>query len=293
MLIFNALRARSRRRLRLASLLVLPLALLLTPLSLLSQPAEPANVTAAPTQAMAIDHAVFDSLLQRHVVGGFVDYDAFARSAAFTQYLAALGRASLDGVSEDERLAFWINVYNAYTIQLIVAHRETGSIRNINKSLGVLRLKGPWSEPLVQAAGQRLSLDDVFHGILRKGFAEPRIHFAVSCGAIACAPLRSEAYTGDRLVDQLNDQGRRFFRDSPMRNRIDRNRVQLSPILMAYRNDFGAGRLDFMRAIAPWFEGEERKRLTDGRYILIENTFDWALNSQAIGRARGLLQPPM
>ena len=289
MLIFNALRARSR-----CTLLVTPLvALLLTPPSLTSQTARPADPPAVPVQATAIDHAVFDSLLQRHVVSGFVDYDAFARSAAFTQYLAALARANLDGASEDERLAFWINVYNAYTIRLIVAHGETGSIRNINKSLGVLRLKGPWSEPLVQAAGRRLSLDDVFHGILRKGFAEPRVHFAVSCAAIGGAPLRSEAYTGDRLVDQLNDQGRRFFRDSPMRNRIDRNRVQLSPILMAYRNDFGAGRLDFMRAIAPWFEGEERKRLTDGRYILIENTFDWALNSQAIGRARGLLQPPM
>ena len=248
-------------------------------------------IAAAPVRAQTgvVDHLPFDSLLQQHVVKGFVDYDAFARAPAFARYLASLDRVRLDSLNEDERLAFWINVYNAFTIQLIVAHGETASIRNINKSLGVLQLKGPWSEPLVRAAGRRLSLDDVFHRILREEFAEPRIHFAVVCGAIGCAPLRSEAYTGSKLVDQLNDQGRRFLRESPTKNRLDTNRVFLSPILMAYRSDFGAARQDLLRSIAPWYEGEARKRLATGRYFITATAFDWTLNSQAKGRARGLL----
>jgi hypothetical protein len=239
-------------------------------------------------QPATVDHQPFDALLQQHVVRGFVDYDAIGRAPAFSRYLTTLERARVDSLDEDTQLAFWLNVYNAYTIQLIVTHRETASIRNINKSLGVMRLKGPWSEPLVRAAGRTLSLDEVFHSILRKRFAEPRIHFAVACGAVGCAPLRSEAYTGAKLLDQLNDQGRAFLRDTT-KNRIERNRAMLSPVLMVYRNDFGATRQDLERFIAPWFDGAERARLTKGTYILQSTTFDWSLNSQAIGRSRGLL----
>jgi len=258
-----------------------------------AQRPESAPAMLPPAGNTGIEHQAYDALLKRHVINGFVNYEAFARAPEFRRYLAALDSVRLDGLNEDERLAFWLNVYNAFTIQLIVSHRETASIRNVNKSLGVLQLKGPWSEPLVRAAGRRLSLDDVFHGILRKQFAEPRIHYAVSCAAMGCAPLRSEAYRGDLLVDQLNDQGRRFFHEAPARNQIDSSRVRLSPILMAYRSDFGAGRRDLLRSIAPWFEGEQNKRLSAGTYIVLEHTFDWTLNSQAQARARGLLPPAM
>ena len=88
---------------------------------------------------------------------GLVDYDAFRDAAAFRRYLASLARTSLAGADDEEQLAFWINVYNAYTIQLIVAHGERESIRNNDRTLGVLRLKGPWSEPIVRAAGRTLT----------------------------------------------------------------------------------------------------------------------------------------
>ena len=239
----------------------------------------------------AVDHQRFDDLLHRHVINGFVDYDAFAQAPEFGQYLASLDKVRLDGLSEDERLAFWLNVYNAYTIQLVVEHHETSSIRNINRTLWVLRLKGPWSEPLVHAAGRTLSLDDVHHAILRKEFGEPRVHYALACAAVSCPPLRSEAYTGAKLVDQLNDQGKRFLRESPTKNRIEqaskdmRSRVvYLSPILTAYRGDFGPARQDLGRAIAPWFDGEDRLMMEKGRFFQLETDFDWTLNSQAQAR---------
>ena len=263
------------------------------------------------------DHRPFDDLLHRYVIKGFVDYDAFAHAPQFSLYLASLAQVKLDAMNEDERLAFWINAYNAFTIQLIVSHHETESIRNVNRTLGVLRLKGPWSEPLVHAAGRTLSLDDVQHTILRKEFAEPRTHFALACGAIGCPPLRSEAYTGEKLVDQLNDQGVEFLRKSPTKNHIDtspvnvalreprvdgrpdarpdgRERPQLrflyvSPVLMAYRNDFGPARNDLARALAPWFEGTDRTLLEKGRVVVVESTFDWTLNSQAQAKARHLM----
>jgi hypothetical protein len=228
-------------------------------------------------------------LLKQHVKKGFVDYDAFAKAPEFARYLASLDRIRLDGMDEDERLAFWINVYNAYTIQLIISHHETESIRDINKSLGVLRLKGPWSEPIVHAAGRTLSLDDVHHRILRKEYAEPRVHFVLVCAAMGCPPLRAEAYTGALLVDQLNEQAKQFLRDSPSKMRFEKFRLFISPILMSYRNDFGASRNDLTRSIAPWFEGEERKLLERGRVRLEATDFDWTLNSVAKAKARGLL----
>lgn len=238
-------------------------------------------LTAMPVPAQqAFDHTLLDQLLHAHVVNGLVDYDAFARAPEFPRYLQALAAAKLETMDEDERLAFWINSYNAYTIQLIVAHQETASIRNINKTFGVLQLKGPWTEPLVHAAGRTLTLDDVQHTILRKEFGEPRVLFALACGAMGCPPLRSESYTGTKLVDQLNDQGRMFLRESPEKNRFENRRVlYLSPLLTAYRNDFGQSRQDLSRSLAEYFEGDDRKALAEGRVFIRETRFDWALNS--------------
>ena len=124
------------------------------PLRVASLSAQPVSAPAA--ARVTVNHAAFDSLLRAHVTDGLVDYDAFRDAAAFRRYLASLARTSLAGADDEEQLAFWINVYNAYTIQLIVAHGERESIRNVNRTLGVLRLKGPWSEPIVRAAGRLL-----------------------------------------------------------------------------------------------------------------------------------------
>ncbi len=239
-----------------------------------------------------VDHRAFDALLRQHVVDGFVDYDAFARAPEFAQYLASLDRVRPSQLDDDERLAYWINVYNAYTIQLIVSHRETGSIRNINKALGFLQLKGPWSEPLVRAAGRQLTLDDVDHAIIRAEFGEPRIHFALSCAAVSCPPLRSEAYTGDRLLEQLDDQGRRFLGESPEKNRVEQRVLHLSPILVAYRTDFGQTMQDLGRGVAPWMNGVD-SLLQSPRLFVRVTRFDWTLNSQSQARAKGLLRPGM
>jgi hypothetical protein len=228
-----------------------------------------------------IDHSAFDSLLHAHVTDGLVDYDAFRDAPAFRRYLASLDRASLAGADDEEQLAFWINVYNAYTIQLIVTHGEHESIRNINRTLGVLRLKGPWSEPLVRAAGRTLTLDEVAHRIIRKNFPDPRIHFALVSAAKGSPPLRSEAYTGAALDRQLFDQGRRFLKDT-VKNHIETARPTLSPIFAYYQRDFGITRAELGTYLATWFDGEIKTRLESGRFGMRYTTFDWALNAKAV-----------
>jgi hypothetical protein len=251
----------------------MPIALLL---------AAPLAVAAPPP-----DHSAFDALLREHVAEGLVDYDAFARSPQLGRYLDQLATARLDGLSDPERLAFWINVYNAFTIQQINAHEERESIRNINKTLGLLPLKGPWSEKMVRAAGRTLSLDDVEHEIIRKEFDEPRIHFALVCAALGCPPLRSEVYAGARLEEQLEDQARLFLLRSPAKNRIDvaAATVWVSPILVWYKDDFGGTDEALGRFLARyWEEGPERELLEGGRFRLEKTDYDWTLNSFEKGR---------
>jgi hypothetical protein len=229
------------------------------------------------------DHSAFDALLAAHVVGGMVDYDAFAKSPEFPKYLDSLAKADITPLSKAERLAFWINTYNAYTIQLIVSHHERDSIHNINKTFGI-KGKGPWHEKLVKAAGQVYHLDNVEHDVIRKQFAEPRIHFALVCAAMSCPPLRSQAYTGERLVAQLTDQAKRFLLETPSQNRVDTKTrtVHGSMIYVSYyREDFGATDAAIGLYLARFHpDGPEKQLLLGGRFRLVATEYDWTLNSQ-------------
>jgi hypothetical protein len=234
---------------------------------------------ATPTPPAPFDHSAFDRLLAAHVTAdGRVDYDAFGRAPEFARYLDQLARARPDTLSRDEQLAFWINVYNAYTIQLVNAHGERHSIRNINKTLGVIKAMGPWKEEIVRAGGLTTSLDFVEHEIIRKRFAEPRIHFALVCAARSCPPLRREAYTGARLEAQLEEQARVFIARSPSKNRFDAasGTAHLSSIFVWFKDDFGP---DLGRFLAKYVDDPAaREMLQRGKFKVVETKYDWSLN---------------
>ena len=214
--------------------------------------------------APSIDHSAFDALLHKYVANGLVNYGAFHNNPIFEKYLATLNTIDPSKFEEPERIAFWLNVYNAYTIELVASHGETKSIRNINKTFGFLSLKGPWSDPIVKAAGRTMTLDDVEHRILRHEFSEPRVHFAMAFGALGGPPLRSEAYSGAKLDEQLEDQARIFIRESPTKNSVDTARYTLhaSPILARYRSDFGDSPSALGKFLSDYYpEGNERRML--------------------------------
>jgi hypothetical protein len=244
------------------------------------------------------DHAVFDRLLHTHVVDGMVDYDAFRQSPDFTQYLRSLAAFDPKPLPAPERLAFWINAYNAYTIQLIVEHGERNSIRNINKSIFGIKAYGPWKEKLAVVGGTAYGLDQIEQDIIRPEFHEPRVHFALVCAAMGCPPLRSEAYTGARLDEQLEDQGRRFLRESPAKNRVDlgRKAVYASQVFKFrdYERDFGGSKAAVAKFIARWYPpGPERELLESGAWEKWEYTdYDWTLNSQEKARVSPTAMTP-
>lgn len=163
---------------------------------------------------IAFDHAAFNALLRTHVsaTGGFVDYESFKEDAdKLDTYITALAKADLDTLGRDERLAFLINAYNAFTLRLILDHYPVDSIKDIPS-------EERWDAKRWHLGGQVYSLNQIEHELIRPKFAEPRVHFALVCAAIGCPPLRSEAYAGSRLEDQLTDQSkyvhshRRWFR---------------------------------------------------------------------------------
>ena len=225
------------------------------------------------------DVAPYNAMLAQYVSNGLVDYDAFARDPRFSQYLQQLDHTDPSKLAPPDRLAFWINTYNAYTIQLLNAHGERRSIRNINKHLGI-SLRSPWAEPVVRAGGQVLTLDDVEHRIIRLQFKDPRVHVALVCAALGCPPLRSEAYDGARINEQLDDQARRFLAQHG-KNRVDvaTRTVFGSPIFTWYREDFG-GSLPGVGAFWARFlpAGAERDLVLGGAFAWKDTEYDWSLN---------------
>ncbi len=248
---------------------------------LLAARSDMAVAQAPPAGTVRFNHAPFDSLLAAHVRDGLVDYDAFAKASAFPRYLASLDKAPVTKMEEAERLAFWLNVYNAYTIQLIVQHGERQSIRRINPTLGFLRLKGPWNERVVRAAGRTYTLDEVLHRILRKQFHDPRVHYAVVPGSKGAPPLRSEAYTGERLEQQLEDQARRLLSDTT-RTWYRKGVLGVNQIFVAYERDFASSRKELVQSLAPYVtlrtDEKQRDRLFEGKAILFPREYDWSLN---------------
>ena len=239
----------------------------------------PAQSAAA--SAFTVNHAAWNAMLASYVTEGTVDYDAFQRDPRFAAYLTQLGRVQAAALSRNEQLAYWINVYNAYTIELLNSKKERKSIRNINKVLGVT-LKSPWAEPIVRADRRTLTLDDVEHEIIRKQFKDPRIHVALVCAAKGCPPLRSEAFTAENLDAQLDDQARRFLAQT-VKNRVDvkSGTVYGSPIFTWYREDFG-GSLEGVGAF--WAKylppGPAQELVRSGKFTWVDTDYDWRINAR-------------
>jgi uncharacterized membrane protein YdjX (TVP38/TMEM64 family) len=239
----------------------------------------PAQSPAVSASTQAVDHTAWNAMLAAYVTDGLVDYDAFQRDPRFATYLAQLGRVQAASLARNAQLAYWINVYNAYTIHLLNSRKERRSIRDINKVLGVT-LKSPWAEPIVNADRRTLTLDDVEHEIIRKQFKDPRIHVALVCAAMGCPPLRSEAFTADRVDAQLDDQARRFLAQRA-KNRVDvqSGTVYGSPIFTWYRDDFD-GTLEgvgtFWAKYLP--SGPEQALVRSGKFRWVDTEYDWRIN---------------
>jgi hypothetical protein len=197
----------------------------------------------ASVSAADFQHKQWDQLLKKHVVNikkgqaTQVNYVGMKTDRVeLKQYLADLGNVSdltFQRWSKSQRLAFLINAYNAWTVELILT--EYPNIESI-KDLGSL-FSSPWKKDFIPLLGKTRSLDNIEQDLIRGNFKEPRIHFALNCASIGCPALRAEAYQSDLLEAQLSDAINLFLSDSS-RNRLQGNELQISKIFKWYQNDF-------------------------------------------------------
>lgn len=222
----------------------------------------------------SISHDTWDELLQAHVTDeGIVDYKGFIKEKIkLEQYLQLLSQNPPQRTwKRTEQLAYWINAYNAFTVKLIVDYYPVKSIKDIKR--GIPFVNTVWDIKFIEIDGYKYDLNKIEHGILRKRFKEPRIHFAVNCASASCPALLNRAYTGAKLNAQLDQQAKNFLADTS-KNKISANSTQLSKIFKWFKKDFTKeGSLkEFIAKYAPTSFNKKAKI----NYL----KYDWRLNNQ-------------
>lgn len=237
---------------------------------------------------LQIDHGLWDGLLQAYLFTGdpsgvhLFDYsgvDAPARES-LDGYLRQLQQVEVSQLHRDEQMAYWINLYNALTIQVILDHWPVSSIRDINLGGGGLLGRGPWDAPLVAIEGTEVSLNDIEHRILRPIWEDPRIHYAVNCGSIGCPNLQSKAFTRENL-EELLEAGARAYVNHPRGVQRSDNTLYLSSIFDWFSEDFGADRGEVLEHIRGHADSETAESLVpflDGKGR-VRYRYDWSINA--------------
>lgn len=208
-----------------------------TLVNVLNKKVKPVESSSTPIQ-----HDIWDSILNDHVKkDGTVDYKGIiAVRDQFDTYIKLLenNHPNEKNWSRDESVAYWINAYNAFTVQLIMDNYPVSSIKDIKG--GITFVSSVWDQKFITIEGHEYDLNNIEQGILRKYYKEPGIHFAVNCASISCPPLANFAFTADQLQDQLDQMTRSFLAD-PSKNIITSDHLQLSKIFNWYKSDFSDG----------------------------------------------------
>jgi len=243
--------------------------------------------------AAIFDHSRWDGLVKQHVVvlgGGKVtqvDYDGFLEDRnkllEYLEDLAKITRDEFDAYPLDYQLAFLINAYNGWTVELILTkYPDLESIKDLGSFF-----QSPWKKRFFSLLGKKRSLDDIEQKLIRGSgrYNDPRIHFAINCASIGCPALRQEAYTGEKLQDQLAE-ATRFFLEDRERNRPHDGGLEVSLIFKWYRQDFEKGGLgsqslgQFFAGYAGALELDEKmvEKAQKGNIEIKFLEYDWKLN---------------
>jgi hypothetical protein len=221
----------------------------------------------------AVDHSLYGELLNKYVKDGVVDYQGFKNDEALLdQYLEALENIEVNSLSRDAQFAFYVNLYNAWTIKLILsAYPKIKSIKDLGNIF-----KTPWEKKIVRINNDVITLDDVEHKKLRAQFKDPRVHFAVNCASKSCPLLISEPYEGSTLNRQLDDATRVFIND-PKSNYLKGNKLYVSRIFKWFSEDFND---DVFGFILKYAEGDFKKELEEqkDKLKIVFLSYDWSLN---------------
>ncbi len=186
-------------------------------------------------------HEVFNALLKKYVsTTGVVNYKGFIKDTVILNgYLKQLENTPPNQKiwTKEEQMAYWINAYNAFTIKLITRYYPIKSIKDIGSSIQIPFVNTPWDIKFITIGNEKMDLNNIEHGKLRKQFDDPRIHMVLVCASKSCPILLNEAFDPKKLDEQLTQQSRAFLSDK-YRNKITADKPQLSMIFKWYGMDF-------------------------------------------------------
>ena len=235
------------------------------------------NWATSGTKAEPINHDAWDEILTdyaRPADDGVnrVDYNGIKSKAAseLKAYLIALQSVTISEYPRDEQFAYWVNLYNAATVQVILDNYPLESIRDI----GLLG-QGPWKDKILKVEGRKLSLDDIEHGILRPLWKDVRIHYAVNCAAIGCPNLALKAYRASTLEAMLDDAARAYINHPRGFTKV-KGKLVASNIFEWYQSDWGKD-ADVLTHARKYANGDVAAMLSSAKTI-DGYDYDWALN---------------
>ncbi|NCF44623.1 MAG: DUF547 domain-containing protein [Proteobacteria bacterium] len=241
-------------------------------------------MTHQPQSERNVDHLPWQTLLTRHVIASTdginrVTYDTFDDSskALLSQYITALSETKPSQLNRNEQLAYWVNLYNAQTIQVVLDHPDKDSIL----SMGPFLAFGPWDEPYLEVEGKPVTLNDIEHRILRPIWRDHRLHYVLNCASIGCPNLSRSAYTATNMAMQLAQAEQTFLQHPRAVAFIDTNTLQLTSLFDWYQTDFADNEeqlLDYVAQQRPDL-AQRIATLAQSKKPKIKYVYDWSLNA--------------
>ena len=237
--------------------------------------------TAHAPNKVGIVHKPWDDFLGHYLKAGSDGINRVAYGAvtpadrkALDAYLRKLQDVPIRKFSRPEQRAYWINLYNATPVKVVLDHYPVASITKINISPGLFA-KGPWKKKLLTVEGEPVSLDDIEHRILRPIWNDPRTHYAVNCASLGCPNLPAQAFTAGN-TEKLLEEGARAYVNHTRGARVDNGRLVVSSIYVWFGSDFG-GEDGVIAHLKKYAEPALKKQLgkVDG---IDDHAYDWTLN---------------
>lgn len=249
--------------------------------------ADPAWESFDPASQIQVDHTDWSAFLKTYLVAGEdgvtrLRYSAVSKSdqKKLDAYIARLESQEVTALNRDEQFAYWVNLYNAVTVDVILEAYPVESIRDIKPSLFSL---GPWKQERVTVQGTALSLDDIEHNILRPIWQDPRVHYAVNCASIGCPNLMDEAFTAAGL-DQKLDEAAGAYVNHDRGAKVTDGKLTVSSIYDWFKEDFGdsdAGVIAHLKLYAD----DNLKAQLDTIEKISGDDYDWSLNEIPPGQS--------
>jgi hypothetical protein len=233
--------------------------------------------------AQKIDHSAWDKLLKRYLVAPHpsgihrVRYGSVAPEdrKALKSYLENLQSLPISAYNRAEQKAYWINLYNALTVEIVLSRYPIESIRDIGISPGLFS-RGPWDAKLLSIEREKLSLNDIEHRILRPIWQDARVHYGVNCASLSCPNLQPAAFTAEN-TENLLERGAKEYVNHPRGVAVRNRKLRVSSIYVWFREDFGGNADDLMEHWREYADGALADALQSYSGGL-EHEYDWRLN---------------